>query len=84
MSLTYSHECEAVDIIDCILDGITQDLEHEVRVYQDTASKSFALVSDTGCLFIGDYEANSYGFDNNTNSIQEVLDRCGIPLKFIW
>jgi hypothetical protein len=84
MSLTYSHEHKAVEIIDCILDGITQDLEHEVRVYQDTASKSFALVSDTGCLFIDDYQANSYGFDNNTGSIQEVLERCDIPLKFIW
>jgi hypothetical protein len=35
-------------------------------------------------LFIDDYQANSYGFDNNTGSIQEVLERCDIPLKFVW
>ena len=87
MSLSYSHEFHAVDIVDCILDGIAQDIEHEVRVVQHIdewcGSHSFALVCDTGYLFVSDYEANSYGFDNNTYPIQRVLKRCGAPLTFI-
>lgn len=87
MSLSYSHEFTADDIVACILDGITRNKEHDVRVVQhidECGRRPFALVCDTGYLFIDDYYASSYGVNNDTKPINRVLARCGAPLKFIW
>jgi hypothetical protein len=90
MSLTYKHDFEAEEIIDVILNAIRYGLENQLRIMQNiersgpTKNFKFAIVTDEGCLWINDYEANSFGADNNTIPIQKRLHQIGCKLSFVW
>lgn len=87
MSLTYSTDFETQPIIDCILGAIEDGLENTLRVFTNidrTSPFEYAITCDTGTLWINDYEANAYGFNNEHEIIVDTLISCGVDVKFIW
>lgn len=90
MSLTYSTNVDADELIEFLLDEHTKSTSipvHPFSVVNASMSeynKTPGITDGAGTLFVSDKRLTAYGYNNEHRAILSALRRCAVNIHFLW
>lgn len=90
MSLTYSTNVNADELLDFLLDehakgtGIPVHPFSVVNATMSSFNGSLGITDGSGTLFVDDGQLTAYGIGNHHDGMLRALRRCAVEITFVW